>query len=292
MVKREQFRKYFKDILIIIFASTLSVIGLHTFIYPAGFAAVGIDGVSSMVQEITGISMGYTSMLINIPLLIIAWFFLSKKYVVYTLVFNLLSSLILIGADKINFYEYATQYNTWISVIISGILHGVRTGTMIKIGGSAGGIDIIACMIQKNKPYLNIENSISFICYFISGISFFVYRSVESVIMAILHMMVFNISMSAVMKSTRNAVKVTIITTEPEKLQDDILSELKHGATIVSCKGMYTGEDRSMVMTVINIRQMNDLLKISQKYPDTFMFYNDINGVWGNFRWNKTDPLI
>ena len=67
--------KYLKDFFTIIFASGLSVIGLHTFIYPAGFAAVGIDGVASMVQKVTGISMGYTSMLINIPLLIVAWFF-------------------------------------------------------------------------------------------------------------------------------------------------------------------------------------------------------------------------
>ncbi len=284
--------EYLRDFCIIIFASVLSAIGLHTFIYPAGFAAVGIDGIASMVQEITGISMGYTSMLINIPLLIIAWFVLSKKYVIYTLLFNVTSSLMLIAADKINMYEYVTQYNVWIAVIVSGILHGIRTGTMIKIGGSAGGIDIIACMIQKKKPYLNVENLISLICYFISGISFFVYGNLESVMMAILHMMIFNIAMASVMKSTRNAVKVTIITDDPYNLKKDILNELKHGATIVPCRGMYTDEHKSMIMTVINIRQMNELMQISQKYPQTFIFYNDINGVWGNFRWNKSDPVI
>ena len=282
---------YLHDFLIILFASLLSVVGLHTFIYPAGFAAVGVDGIASMVQAITRISMGYIAMLINIPLLIVAWFFLNKKYVVYTLIFNILSSVMLILADKVNFYEYHTQYDVWISVVVSGILHGVRTGTMIKIGGSAGGVDIVASMIQKRKPYLNIENSISAICYLISGIAFFVYGNIESVILSILHMMVFNFAMASVMKSTRNAVNVTIITNEPQALERDILKELKHGATVVPCKGMYTDADRSMIMTVINTRQMNDLMKLSKKYPETFIFYNDVNGVWGNFRWNKSDPV-
>ena len=105
-------------------------------------------------------------------------------------------------------------------------------------------------------------------------------------------MMIFNIAMSSVMKSTRNAVSVTIITDTPYDLKKDILSELKHGATIVPCKGMYTDENKSMITTVINIRQMSDLMRISQKYPQTFIYYNDVNGVWGNFRWNKSDPLI
>ena len=104
-------------------------------------------------------------------------------------------------------------------------------------------------------------------------------------------MMVFNFAMASVMKSTRNAVNVTIITDEPQALERDILKELKHGATVVPCKGMYTDADRSMIMTVINTRQMKDLMKLSKKYPETFIFYNDVNGVWGNFRWNKSDPV-
>lgn len=93
--------------------------------------------------------------------------------------------------------------------------------------GTAGGIDIVACMIQKKKSYLNIENSISLICYAISGLSFFVYGNVESVMMAILHMLIFSAAMSTVMKSTRNAVKVSIITSNPDALRADILTVLR-----------------------------------------------------------------
>ena len=285
-------KSFFVDLIIIFFASILSVVGLHMFIETAGFAAVGVDGISVMMHKMCGINIGYISLVINIPLLTLAWFFLSKKYVIYTLIFNIISSVMLVFADKINLYQYITETNLWISVVVSGILHGIRTGMMIKQGGSAGGIDIVACMIQKKRPYLNIENSISTICYIISFLSFFVFGNIESVIMSILHMMVFNVAMASVMKSTRNAIKVTIITDEVEKFKNDIIIELKHGATIIPCKGMNTNDEKNMIVTVINLRQMNEFAKIVKKHPDAFVYYSDVNGVIGNFRWNKTDPAV
>jgi uncharacterized membrane-anchored protein YitT (DUF2179 family) len=67
------------------------------------------------------------------------------------------------------------------------------------------------------------------------------------------------------------------------------LQNLKHGATILDCKGMFTGEDKSMIITIINIHQMDDLIKLSRKYAGSFVYFSDVSGVWGNFRWNKTD---
>ena len=52
---------------------------------------------------------------------------------------------------------------------------------------------------------------------------------------------------------------------------------------------MFTGEEKAMIVTLINIRQMNDLIKLSKKYENTFLYFGDATGVWGNFRWNKND---
>lgn len=279
------------DIFIVITASILSAIGLYTFVNPANFAPSGIDGIALMSQQLFGINMGYVSLAINIPLLIIAWFFINKKYVIYTFVFTVLSSIMLIIMEKINMYEYVSLNNTWISVFASGILLGTRTALMIKIGGSSGGVDIIASVFQKQKPYLNIESLISLFCYMIIGVSFFVYRNVESIIMSIVQMLIFNLAMNYILKTTRNAVEVKIITDEPEKFKQDILLNLKHGATVLKCNGMYTGDEKSMIITLINIHQMNELIKLSKKYNNTFLYFGDATGVWGNFRWNKTDAV-
>ena len=244
-----------------------------------------------MVQKLTEINMGYVSLAINVPLLIIAWFFISRRYVIYTSLFTVVSSVAMIVMEKINMYEYVTENHVWIAVFASGIMLGVRTAIMIRIGGSTGGVDIIACIVQKRKPYMNIETLISIFCYVTIGISFFVYRNIESVIMSVIQTLIFNLAMNSVLKTTRNAVEVRIITSDPEQFKDDILLNLKHGATLMDCKGMFTGEEKSMIVTIININQMDELIKLSRKYPNSFVYFSEVNGVWGNFRWRKHDAV-
>lgn len=280
------------DILIILASGCLSALGLHMFVNPAGFAPSGVDGIAAMLQSLFGINMGYTSLLFNIPLLIFAWFRLNKKYVIYTLAYTVVSSLLLIFAEQVDLYQYVTVTNTWISVVASGFLLGLRTGLMIKQGGSSGGVDIIACIIQKKRPYFNVETLISAFCYLTIALSFFVYGNLESILMSVTQTVVFNITMNTVLKPTRNAIEVKIITNNAAELKQDILMNLKHGATIVKCRGMYTDDDRDMVITLINIRQLNELMQISRKYPNTFIYYVNVSGVWGNFRWNKFDAAM
>ncbi len=281
--------RYFIDVLLIIVAAFLSAIGLYTFVNPANFAPSGVDGISMMVQKLTSLNMGYVSLAINIPLLVVAWFFISKKYVIYTSLFTVVSSVAMIVMEKINMYEYVTENHVWIAVFASGIMLGVRTAIMIRIGGSTGGVDIIACIVQKKKPYMNIETLISIFCYVTIGISFFVYQNIESIIMSVVQTLIFNLAMNSVLKPTRNAVEVRIITNNPQQFKDDILLNLKHGATVIDCHGMYTGEEKAMIITIINIHQMDELIKLSRKYDSSFVYFSDVSGVWGNFRWNKSD---
>ncbi len=279
------------DLFFTIIAAVLSTIGLYVFVNPANFAPSGVDGISMMLEKITDINMGYISLAINIPLLIMAWFFISKKYVAYTTIFTIISSVMLIIVEKIDFYQYISKNNAWIAVLASGVILGARTAIMIKIGGSTGGVDIIATVVQQKRPYLNIESLISIFCYVIIGISFFVYGNIESIIMSVAQMMIFNLAMNSILKTTRNAVEARIITDNPEEFKDDIINNLKHGATIIDGTGMFTGDNKKIIVTIINLRQMNDLIKISKNHPNSFIYFSEVNGVWGNFRWNKTDEV-
>ena len=149
----------------------MGAFGMHVFVYPSGFAPMGIDGIATMLQEITHVNAGIYTIALNIPLFILAWIILKKRYVIYTIVFIVITSLLLIVLEKIQMWQYVTQTDKLIAALFSGIMLGVRTGVMIKIGGSAGGADIIACCVQAKKPYGNVERLISLICYAIMGLS-------------------------------------------------------------------------------------------------------------------------
>lgn len=283
-------RRIVSEYLVIISAACLSAIGLYVFVYPANFAPSGIDGIAAMIQSTAGINAGITSLIINLPILMIAWYRLNRKYVEYTLIFTIIHSILLILLKGINFYQYVSASDKWISAIFSGILLGVRTGMMIKIGGSSGGIDIIGSIIQKKKPYANIELSISLLCYCIIGISFFVYdRNLECILLSITQMFVFSRSMGMMLNSTRSAIEVKIVTSETQKLTADIINMLRHGGTLLDCKGIYTDDERKIILCVINTNQIGELLQVVKNYPDSFTYFSGVNGVWGNFRWDKNE---
>ena len=258
-------KKVVKEIYCIIFtliAALLSAFTLHIFVYPAQFAPSGIDGVSAMLQEITKLNAGLFSLLINLPLLIFAYFLLNKKYVIYTILFTVVSSLTLVVLGDIGFYQYVTHTDRIIPAIFSGFILGIRTGIMLRLGASSGGIDVVAAMIQKKWFFKNIEKLITIICYVIIILSYFVYKDVNSILLSIIQMFVFERSVAFIMRDTRNAVEFKIITKTPEQIKEEIIYNLKHGATILSSKGMYTGTDSSVIISVINNRQIGEFLNI------------------------------
>ena len=276
------------NVLLTVIASVVSAFGLHIFVFGNSFAPSGIDGIATMLQEITKINAGIFTFALNLPLLIAAWFILKRKYVIYTILFTVLASLWVYVLGEIHFYQYVVETDKVIVAIFSGLLLGARTGIMLRIGASSGGIDIIACIVQ-NKFNRDVEKIISLVCYIIIGVSYFVYRDLTCILLSVVQMFVFEKTVAFILKDTRNAVKFEIITKEPEKLKEEIIYELKHGATIVQSKGMFTDEQSTIVVTIVNTRQVPEFLRILKKYPDTFVYYTDVTGVNGNFRWRRDE---
>lgn len=300
--------KTIKGILYTLIGSALSALGLYYFVYPSSFAPTGVDGIAAMIQsgisKIEGMPQGMSdgmiagiiTIAINAPLLILSFIFLNKKFSFYTILCTLASSFFLMIYAKVGFPQYKPETSTNIlPAIFSGVLIGVRTGLVLKIGGSSGGVDIVAALLQKKNPYINIEKYISFFCYIIIGVSFFVYRDgdtvhgLEAVMLSIIQMFVFEKTAEFILRSTRNAVEFKIITNDTESLKKEILSVIKHGATVVESKGMFTGEEKSMVFCVVNTRQVPEFMKILKKHDDLFVYCTNVSSVNGNFRWNKED---
>lgn len=276
-------------ILVTILVSFLSAFGLHFFVFSADFAPSGIDGIATMIQASFGINAGITSLIFNLPMLIIAYFVLKRRYVIYTLVFTFLSSGQLMLFEYIKFPQYIDPTGGLIAAIFSGIILGVRTGLMLKCGASTGGVDIPAGIVQTKKPYLNTERIIAVICYAIIGFSYFIYGNITSILLSFVQMFVFDKFAGSILKDRRNAIEVKIITKEPDAIKNDIIYKLKHGATILSSRGMYTDSESFLIISIINIRQIPDFLEIMKNHPGSFTYYDEIMGVNGNFRWRKDD---
>lgn len=277
-------KKILLDCATVLLASMISALGFHVFVYPANFAPAGMDGVATMLQKITGVNAGWYMLALNAPLLIAALFVLKRRYVIGTLAFTVLNSLFLIVLKRIDFYQYRTETDRFLPAIFSGIILGARMGMLLRIGMSTGGVDIVACMVQKNRPYLNVERVIAVISYAIIFVSYAVYRELDSILLSVVQMFVYERVGAAFMKDSRNAVEFKIVTKHPEEIRGEILYNLKHGATVVESRGMFTESDSAVIFSVVNLRQIPEFLNILKKYPDTFVYYTEVAGVSGNFR--------
>ncbi len=288
-------KREIRSILLTICAAVVSVVSLHTFVVPADFAPSGIEGICTLLYKITGVNLGWYKLIINIPIMILAWIFLNKKYVFYVIFFTLMDSLGVVILEGIDFYvfipkglsaEQAMGYRL-LSAIVSGVLLGLCVGIMLKIGYSSGGVDIIACLVHKKKPYFDIERIISVFGYTIVGLSYFVYWDLTSILLSVIQIFVGEWTITALLRKERYAIEVKVITKEPEKIRDEILYKHRHSATVVESKGLYTNEGNYMVISVMNSRDIPEFMNTMKKHPDTFVYFTDGVRVQGDFHFDE-----
>ena len=138
---------------------------------------------------------------------------------------------------------------------------------------------------------MNVENIIALLSYVVVAIAFFVYGNLNSVCLSIIEIFVCEKVTAAILKSNRSAVKFEIVTdrVHAEEIKNIIIFDLKHGATVLQGQGAFSEQDKEMIICLINYRQIPEFLKMMKKFPNTFLYYSDVEGIRGNFDFNKDD---
>ncbi len=291
-------------VLTVIVVSIIVAIGLHVFVYKADFAPSGVDGAATMLQygskKLFGVelSAGIFTFALNTPLLIAAWFILNKKYVVYTIIYTIVISVTLMLLKEFNFYQYdctiVTETEPYNSHLVAAIFGGVMqgfSGILLRIGGSAGGADVIGCMVQKKFPHKNVESIIAYVSYVVVAIAYFVYGNLNSVCLSVIEIFVCERVTSMVLKSKRSAVKFEIVTDKEhsEQIKRIIIFNLRRSATILNGHGAFSEQGKEMIVCIVNYRQIPEFLKLVKAVPNTFLYYSDVMGVHGNFAFRLAD---
>ena len=277
---------------IIIAMALLQSVNYHFFIVENDFAPAGLNGVLTMLQYKTGISLSYTTLIVCMPLCVLLFFFVSRKYAVRSAVFTLVNSfsylyLQYLGLDS---FKYdAGGHDTVFPAIISGVLAGVISGLCFANHSASGGMEMVSKYISKVKPTMNFF-VISFILNTIVAIvSLFVYSDkgfldYKPVALCITYCFVSSAVGNYILKGSKTAYKFTVVTTHADEISEDIVHILRHGATKISATGAYTGNEKDVLICVVNKHQLPDFKKIVDKYDNTFSFYELVGETYGNFK--------
>ena len=107
---------------------------------------------------------------------------------------------------------------------------------------------------------------------------------ITPVICTLMNLFIANVIVDNGLNGIKNGYKFEIITDNPDKLVDELLTKLKHGVTEINVQGMYSHTDKFMLICIINKRQIGDMMRILKKYPNTFSSFVKVNEVFGNFK--------
>lgn len=204
--------------LFIALLAAATAVNYAIFVFPNQFAPAGIDGLCTMIQYLSGISIGYLSLVVNIPLLIIAYIKLDREYTVRTTVFILVFSAVsaILNEIDLSAFSYQTDHTSIIlAPIASGVIRGIIYALSIQFNACSGGLDIIAALIRKKSPHFNLMNVIFTLNMVVVVISYFVYGyQLEPVICGILYFYITSQTSSHIQLSSKENVKIEIITAD------------------------------------------------------------------------------
>ena len=273
---------------IILAMACLMALNYRILILENAFAPAGLNGIATMIQYKLNFSVGYMSLLINVPLCVLAFFFVDRDYALKSLAFSVSFSLFLLlfqyGVDLEKF-TYKTTSSTILAPLTAGVINGFIYGNVIRSNGSTGGTDIVAACVHEKKPEINLVWIIFAINCAVAGASYFIYdHKLEPVILCILYSFLTSKVSDSILRGGKEQLKFEIITKQPETMSREIMDKLHHGVTVIPAKGMYSGTDLHMIVCIINKHQIAKLRAIINSYPGTFANVTQADEIFGNFK--------
>ena len=274
---------------VIVLIAMVAAVNYEIFVFPNKFAPAGLNGICTMIQHVAGISVGYLSLIINIPLAVWVYFEISKPLAVRSMVYVGTFSVALLVLDKVDLsaFYYVTENGTSaiLGPLVAGIIWGSCYNILVQCSAYSGGTDFIAAIIHKRKPEQSLFYLIFSLNAAVAMISFFVYDyKIEPVILCILYSFMSSTVTDKLTKNGRSAVCFEIITDFPKEISDEIIRKLHHSTTLIPAKGMYSGRETNMLICVVNKTQVTAVTRILRKYPHTFAIMDPVSEVVGNFK--------
>lgn len=255
--------------------------GIYNFAVQAKFPMTGFSGISIILYQLFGVPIGFSTILLNIPVAILCYKMLGRKFFVSSIRCMVISSVII---DYVAPLFPVYEGERLLAALCTGVFAGLGYAIIYMQNSSTGGFDFIIMAVKAWKPYLSI-GKIAFIFDFVivllGGILF---RDVDGVIYGMIVSFLLAVVVDKIMYGM-NAGKMTMIVTDMEhgqKICDVIDDCCKRGSTILRGHGGYQGDEKQIVMCACSNKEMYLVQRaVKETDPASFMIVLESNEVHG-----------
>ncbi len=272
-------REYVVKYALVALGSALFAAGFQFFLYPNSIIVGGVSGIAMIINYLVGLPVGIMTIVLNIPLFIIAWKHFGGKFIVSSLVGMLLSSVFV---DVLAVIDYSPTDDMLLACLIGGAIKGLGLGLIYYAGATTGGTDIIAKFVRLRFPYINFGTIVLLTDAVIIIAFAAIFDRVEAAMYAVIAMFVVSKVIDLVLYGIDNSSVCYIISENSEQLVKDITDKLHRGVTILTGEGAYSHRDKQVLLCVIKRTQIADIRKIIKSIDENaFFIVSDAKNVFG-----------
>lgn len=256
----------------------LTALGLDLFLVPNKIAAGGVGGIATILYHLFGFPVGMVMLVLNVPLFAWGLYRLGFVYGFRSLLGMIALS---VAVDVMAPFLPVPTRDPLLACLYGGVLVGVGLGLVFRAKGTTGGTDFAAAIL---RTYLGIN--VGQILFAIDGLvvlaAGFAFRSAELAMYALITIFVSAWLIDLVQEGFTFAKAFLIISNHPDRVARVVLRDLERGATVWRAKGAYTGEEREVLLTVVNRAEVTRLKDLVYGVdPRAFVILADVHEVLG-----------
>lgn len=273
-----EFRQHLKDNVVVFIGCVMMALTMNAIYIPNHLLSSGISGIAMIVYFFFGTPIGTLSLILNIPLFIIAYRMMNRTYI-----FNALYGMIIVSV-AIDMTTFAREWNfvhdPMLAAIYGGVFFGISSGMIFRVNGSTGGTDILAAIFRK---YYGINMGVfGFLFNIVVMAAAAILFNPETAMYTLLSIFVSAQVTDKVVAGFNSKKAIWIITEEHEKISQSIFATMTRGVTVLDAVGAYTGHSKKMLYIVVTLTQTPKIREIVHEAdPRAFMIIQDASEVLG-----------
>lgn len=252
-------------------------VGLNGVMIPKQFLSGGVIGVALIAHYlIPSSNVGLIYFVLNIPLLLVGWFCVSRRFILYTAYGMSAFSL----ATAFVFPKFPPIENPMLAAILGGIICGMGVGLALRSQGSSGGLDIPAVYLHKKLQLkMGLTSFIGNSLVLAVGAYFF---GLEPALYSFVYVHTSGRVTDSVITGFNRRKSIMIISDASPTIAEHILTQLDRGVTLLKGTGGYTGEHKEVIFSIITLTELAKMKElVFDLDPNAFMVVNDTLEVLG-----------
>ena len=253
-------KKIVIEIIGTIVGSLVMAFGVAQFLLPNQLSSGGISGVATITYYLFNIPMGTMILLINIPLFLFSMFKIGKTFFIKSLIGTVSLSVFIDILDK---FKPLTE-DRFLACVYGGIIIGLGTAILLKVNSSTGGSDLISYIAKKYNPTIKSGNTILLIDAVIVTLNMLLFKEIEIGLYSAIAIYLMGKIIDIVFEGVYFTKLLLIVSNESEKIAKEIVEKVQRGVTGLYGKGLYTNENKIVLMCAASRRDIGKIKLIAR----------------------------